>query len=140
MPRIFRSMLADGAKPRVGFESKMLGVRIAPNSHADIAVDENGNVHPNTGGMSVVPEWRKLPWHLIPKRLDKRGRGPVGLICWRLGTGDFKDDRINEALMLRVDPNSPGKHGFVEPGRVMTIAEYQAALAATQDEWIRDES
>jgi hypothetical protein len=58
MPKIYRTMLADGGKPKVGSASKLLGVRFAPNPRADIPVDEHGNVHPETGGMSVAPERR----------------------------------------------------------------------------------
>jgi hypothetical protein len=133
-------MLAEGGKPKIGSESKMLGVRIAPNPHADIPVDENGNVHPETGGMSVAPEWRSLPWHLIPRRLHRRGRGGNNLICWRLGAGVFEEAPLNADLALRPDPAAPAEHGFVEPTHVMAIAEYQAALAGTRDDWIQDES
>ena len=140
MPKIYRTMLDDGGKPKVGSKSKMLGVRIAPNPHPDIPVDVHGNVHPATGGMSVAPEWKKLPWHLIPRRLHPKGRGGNDLICWRFSDGEFDKDALNAALALRPDPGGPAKHGFVEPSHVMTIGEYQAALAATRDDWIQDES
>jgi hypothetical protein len=133
-------MFAEGGKPKVGSESKMLGVRITPNPHADIPVDGNGNVHPETGGMSVAPAWRKLPWHLIPRRLDRRGCGHDDLVCWRFGDGDFEIGNLNDDLVLRPDPNQLDKHGVVEPARLMAIAEYQGALAATCDQWIKDES
>ena len=140
MPKIYRTMLVEGGKPKVGTESKMLGVRVAPNPHPDIAVDEHGTVHPATGGMSVVPEWRELPWHLIPRRLHPRARGHDDLVCWRLGDGLFERNALNGDLILRPDPDMPTTHGFVEPANAMAIAEYQGALVATRDDWIRDES
>jgi hypothetical protein len=136
MPKIFRSMLEDGGKPKVGPEGKMLGVRVA----TDISADPGGNVHPNAGGMSVAPEWRKLPWLLIPKRLDPRGRGAGGLVCWRLGEGEFVEEKINDDLQLRLDPGQLEKHGLVEPTRAISLTDYQSALAATRNEWGRDEN
>lgn len=140
MPKICRSMLEDGGKPKVGPEGKMLGVRVAPDPRPDIAADANGNVHPHSGGMSVAPHWRKLPWHLIPKRLDPRGRGNDDLICWRFGQGTFADGKISDDLAFRIDPKQPHRHGTVEPVRIMALTEYQTALAATRDDWVRDES
>jgi hypothetical protein len=35
----------------------------------------------------------------------------------------------------RLDPKKPTRHGFIEPGTVMTIAAYQIALAATAPVW-----
>jgi hypothetical protein len=140
MPRLFRSMIAEDGKPKVGAEAKMLGVRVAPHPHPDIPVDPTGIVNPNSGGMSVAPEWRKLPWHLIPKRLHPRGRAHSDVKCWRLGDGEFKDGAVNPDLFFRLDPAAPEKHGVVEPARTMTIAEYQAALAATRNDWALDEN
>ena len=140
MPKIFRTMLADGTKPKVGSESNELGVRTPPNPHPDILVDEERNVHPETGGMSVAPAWRDLPWHLIPRRLHPRARGKNALVCWRLGDGEFASSVVTGDLKFRTDPSDPRKHGFVEPSRVMTIEEYREALAGTRDDWIQDEN
>ena len=143
MPKIFRSMLEDGGKPKVGSASKMLGVRVAPNTPPDIPVDGNGDVHPKSGGMSVAPDWRKLPDHLIPRRLKQfipRARGRDDLVCWRLGDLDFLDGQPIGLLVLRVDPARTDKHGFVEPASLMSIVDYQCALASTRDDWIPDEN
>lgn len=139
MPKIFRSMLEDGGKPKVGSEGKLLGVRIAPDPRPDIAADGNGAVHPKTGGMSVAPDWRKLPDHLIPRGLIPRARGRDDLVCWRLGDLEFLDGQPIGSLVLRVDPAPSDKHGFIEPAKLMSIVDYQSALAATRDYWIRDE-
>jgi hypothetical protein len=143
MPRIFRSMLDDGGKPKVGSASKMLGVRVAPNPHPDIPVDGNGDVHPNTGGMSVAPEWRKLPDHLIPRRLKHlipRARGRDDLVCWRLDDLEFFDGQPIGLSVLRVDPAQLDNHGFIEPASLMSIAEFQSALSSTCEDWVPDEN
>ena len=143
MPKIFRSMLADGGKPKVGSKGKLLGVRIPPDPNADLPVDPNGKVQPQTGGMSVAPDWRKLPDHLIPRRLKRlipRARGRDDLVCWRLGDAEFLDCQCIALLVLRVDPAQPDKQGFIEPASPMSIADYRSALASTRDDWIPDEN
>jgi hypothetical protein len=136
-------MLADGDQPKVGNESKMLGVRIAPHPQADIAVDPNGDVHPNTGGMSVAPDWRQLPYFLIPRRLKALipdARGSNHLVCWTLGQGLFEAGLLTNELALRLDPDKPEAHGFVEPSQSVNIHAYQAAIAQTQSNWTREEN
>ena len=48
-------MVADGGRLKVGASALALGVRMPPNDHPDIAVDAEGKVEPQTGGMSVAP-------------------------------------------------------------------------------------
>lgn len=132
MPKICRSMLEDGGKPKVGPEGKMLGVRVAPDPRPDIAADANGNVHPHSGGMSVAPHWRELPSFLIPKRLKSLVPDACGsnkLVCWTTGQGEFVEGNLNNDLRLRPDPKDPLSHGFVEPAREMKIDDLQLALA-----------
>src|SRR5688572_5778937 len=129
-------MFAQDGKPKVGSESKRLGVRVAPNPIEDIVVNSDGTVSPATGGMSVAPQWRKLKLHLIPKRLG--GRGHDDLVCWRLGDGEFVETMISNDLIFRPDPNPT--HGLIQPARSMPVVQYQEALAATRDDWTRDES
>ncbi|MCI0681285.1 MAG: hypothetical protein L0Y71_04205 [Gemmataceae bacterium] len=143
MPQVYRSMLADGGKPKVGAQSKMLGVRVQPHANADIVVDDQGNVHPNTGGMSVAPGWRQLPSFLIPKRLrhlapDACGRNQ--LVCWQMGEGAFVAARLADDLQLQPDADKPMVHGVIEPAQSMSIAQYQSSLAATRDHWMQDEN
>ncbi len=136
MPGIIRSMSADGNKPTVGKVAKMLGVR--PNY--DIDVSPSGSVKPDTGGLSVAPDWRRLPPFLIPRRLANEvgeARGSNRLACFRLGAFPFSETMIGESLRLR--PDSPD-HGTIEPSREMPIDEYQAALANTRHLWVVDES
>ena len=132
-------MHADGDKPRVGNDADMLGARTPPNSRPDIAVDSAGMVHGGIGGMSVAPEWRKLPLFLIPARLKHlvpKARGNDDLVCWRWGEGAFDDGVVSEELVFRRDSK---KHGTVGPAASMPVDQYQQALAKTQDQWVRDE-
>src|SRR5438874_141843 len=94
MPRVYRSMLADGDGPMVGDGARTLGVRVAPADKPDLPVGDDGFVQPRTGGMSVAPTVGLLPSHRIPKRLRSRypdARGPDCLSCWRMGNGPFEE-------------------------------------------------
>jgi hypothetical protein len=53
-----------------------------------------------------------------------------------MGEGPFVAGQVAEGLDLRPDRPS---HGAVEPSEVMTLERYQAALAATRDQWSIDE-
>ncbi|MBY0231471.1 MAG: hypothetical protein K2W96_19475 [Gemmataceae bacterium] len=94
MPLVFRSMFADGDAPRCGADAKSLGARIGPGE--DIEPDEDGAVHPGTGGMSVSPSPGCLPPHRQPKRLRRRfpdrfpdAKGSDEHVCWNNGEGSF---------------------------------------------------
>lgn len=139
MPLIYRSMEVEGNLPKVGSEKNMLGVRISPNSHPDVIPDENGIIRSGAGGMSVAPNWRNLPLHLIPKRLNgiiKDARGPNRLRCWKMGEGAFESTQLTAGLRLRCETKT---HGLVEPVVETSIGSSQGALAATQDYWQVDE-
>lgn len=139
MPLIYRSMTVDGGKPLVASTGRGLGVRLGNSPNDDIAVDVDGNVHPRSGGMSVVPTWRDLKVHRIPKRLKHivpEARGNNSDACWRFGDGGFDDGVLAPNLSLRRENET---HGFVEPARVLVANEYVASLAATRDQWIIDE-
>src|SRR5947208_1283378 len=114
MPLVFRSMYRGSAGPMVGSDSNQLGVRIPPHPAADVNPDKDGNVFPGKG-MSVAPQWRMLPMHLIPRRLsDKvpKARGREDLFCWRMGEGAFTEESIEPDLALSIQ--SP-KHGTLGP-------------------------
>jgi hypothetical protein len=140
MPLIFRSMLPDGDLPQVGPAANALGARLGPLAEGnDTPVAEDGTVQPGTGGMSVAPSVAALPDHRIPKTLAlrfPRARGNKNLVVWKMGTGPFEAGEVAEGVALRLDPDAPQRHGFVEPERTMTADEYQQALAATQKEWV----
>jgi hypothetical protein len=57
-----------------------------------------------------------------------------------MGEGAFVGSAVSDKLYLRPDPDHPAKHGFVEPAERMPLACFQAALVATRDLWVVDES
>lgn len=134
--------MVDG-RPEVGRAGNLLGVRIGTASRDDID-EKDGRVQPGTGGMSVSPSVDALPSHRIPRRLKDKyperfpdARGPNQLHCWMMGDGEFVAGPLAADLVLRPDPNRPNEHGFVEPEREMPVAEYEAAVTATRDQWSR---
>jgi hypothetical protein len=140
MAFIYRSMFRDGDKPAVGPSASKLGVRVSPAETYDIAVNAKGNVSPKTGGMSVAPSWRDLPFFRIPKRLKPIFRDAAGdnrFCCWRLGDVQFVEGPLLDRLFLRIDT---AQHGVVEPSVTVPLDTYISALAATRDRWIIDES
>jgi hypothetical protein len=141
MPTIYRAMFADGDLPMVGRGKKMLGVKIGHQRYDDIGSNQAGEVVPGTGGMSVAPEWRVLPDHRIPRRLNpkldtRRATGDNRLMCWRYGSGGFETSPLTDDVSLAVDSPS---HGVVEPSSKMSLARYEQALAATAPDWTVDE-
>ena len=136
MPLVYRAMTPDGEKPLIAPSARGLGVR---PGH-DIEVSSEGYVEPLNGGMSVAPSWRELKRHRIPRRLRHLAPGATGSTkyrCWRMGDGPFLPGSIGERLYLR--PDRPA-HGTIEPSSKMLLDEFQAALAATCDEWVIDEA
>jgi hypothetical protein len=133
-------MKMDGTRPQIGRGAALLGVRFGPNM--DVNPDEQGLVGPGEGGMSVSPNPDTLPPHRLPRRLRaifptrfRDASGPNALHCWWMGEGPFVPDRIANGLRLRLDPDKPEQHGFVEPDVRMNADEYESALQATRDEW-----
>lgn len=146
-PKVYRAMSPDDdGRPAVGRTARSLGVRVtAPNSQVfdgvDIATHADGTVRPATGGMSVAPRWQDLPPHRIPRRLNtsletRDACGNNRDVCWTVGSGGFQAGEFGPALVLAVD--SP-IHGTIQPGRITSLTEYEAALTATRDEWVRGE-
>jgi hypothetical protein len=90
--------------------------------------------------MSVAPALRKLPSFLIPERLKgtvPKACGDDRLRVWRHGEGAFADGSINGQLALG---RTTAKHGEVEPASRTLLGDYQAALAATKNDWELDEA
>ena len=118
---IFRGMTEEKGEPKVGDSARTLGVR--PNR--DIPVDTNGNVHPNTGGVSVSPSPQDLPPHRKPIEFGGTGKDPV----WKLDVADLGND-------LQHVPDKPG-HGTIQPKQSMPLSKYQTALANLKSKWIK---
>jgi hypothetical protein len=136
MAEVFRSMARDGEYPVVAPSRDALGVVFGPPPDGDIEVITS-QVYPGTGGLSVAPTWRDLPPGRIPKRLKRllpEARGSNRFYCWRMGSGDFADETMNQDLKLTVDEP---RHGFIGPTRAMTADDFQVAVAATRTMWHR---
>ena len=118
---IFRGMTEEKGEPKVGDSARTLCVR--PNR--DIPVDTNGNVHPNTGGVSVSPSPQDLPPHRKPIEFGGTGKDPV----WKLDVADLGND-------LQHVPDKPG-HGTIQPKQSMPLSKYQTALANLKSKWIK---
>ncbi len=139
MPVIYRSMLIEDDKPKNGSTATTLGVRVPPDKNADISVEVDGTVLPNTGGMSVAPAWRSLPIFRISRRLRDKIEGAAGsadVFCWRMGNGPFIAGIVASGLVLNPDSMI---HGTVQPESAMPLADYQAKLGETRDHWAIDE-
>ncbi|WP_277751459.1 RHS repeat domain-containing protein, partial [Pectobacterium polonicum] len=119
LEKIVRGMTNDNGSPKVGPSARELGAR--PGT--DIKVDANGNVHPNSGGVSVSPNTDGLPNHRKPPEFGGTGKDPV----WELDTSDLGKD-------LKHVPDSR-THGTIQPSRTMSVEEYQRALASTKGKW-----
>jgi len=135
--------MLDG-KPQVGRGALLLGVRVGPGEYDDINPDEHGHVQPGQGGMSASSNLESLPLHRVPIRLREKypqrfpdARAPNSVHCWWMGNGDFVSGPLTERLSLRLDPDKPNTHGFVEPDARMNLGDYEAALANTLDQWKR---
>ena len=124
MTELFRGMKEDAnGMPEIGEISRGLGVRPGFDVRAKDLGDLVGS---GQGGMSVSPDDpQSLPYFRRPPALGGTSKDPV----WRITVADLGPD-----LQYRPDPTHAG-HGFVEPSRSMTLAEYQQALAQTQRHW-----
>src|SRR6266852_393374 len=100
MPRVFRVMLEVEGRPAIGDRATMLGVRVPE----DIEPDDDGNVCPDLGGMSVSPNLKSLPSFRIPRRLNKivpAATGNNSHYVWSMGEGPFVESNVNTQLKLR---------------------------------------
>ena len=121
-----------------------------PKTRFDIHADPNGEVAPNSGGMSVSRSWDDLPPFSIPRRLRRahpsqnfRGAsgGPTCKIWSHSVPAGFAAAAappvaFGADLMLRVD--APG-HGLIEPDKRMLHTAYESAIVGTRAVWSVDE-
>jgi len=121
---LYRSMKINvNGLPVVGATARTLGIR----EDIDILVME-GQVKPNTGGMSVSPPPpSNLPTHRRPAKFGGTGKDPL----WEINVNCLSVFQ----LQYRPDPHQPNKHGFIEPITEMPLEEYQQAIVATLHEW-----
>jgi hypothetical protein len=130
MPELYRSMQKENDRPRCCPGARCLGVRVGPGPKDDIAMQEDGFLHPDTGGMTVSPDDPMfLPEHRRPKQFGGRGRDPVWVMS---------HDRIADPLFYRPDDpdkNGATTHAVIEPAAIVTEARFQEDLASTQAHW-----
>ena len=87
----------------------------------------------------MAPDLVSLPLHRIPKHLAHLRLGAIGPdadVVWSHGEGRFLAGLV--APRLALVPDRP-EHGAVGPDATMRLSDYEAALAATQPGWGRDE-
>ncbi|MEW5861386.1 MAG: hypothetical protein AB1861_29080 [Cyanobacteriota bacterium] len=122
---LFRGMMADGNQPKIHSSARGLGVRVGDDIELEpgdiVAMNKQGK----PAGMSVAPDDpRYLPEHRRPAFFGGKGKDPV----WRIS-----DDQLGSELAYRQDSS---RHGVIGPAKQgMVLAEYQNALASTQDKW-----
>lgn len=143
MPLVWRGMIIAGDQPETGPGKNLLGVVVGSGERDDIP-EKAGKVMPGTGGMSVSPSLDTIPTHRLPKRLKNKyptrfpdATGSNRLHCWSLGDGEFAAGPLADGLVLRLDPDAPLEHGFVEPVEEVETGVYMAALEATGSSWQR---
>lgn len=148
MPKVFRIMKqADDGKPVVGSRFGELGVR-----PRDMEENPLGEAHPGNGGMSVQPSLGALAQRkysrFVPSRIQdtnplfRGATGPDDQYIWTMGSGPFVDSAVTADLNLHCDspaPNGFVDHGVIEPARMLTLDDFQHALAATRSDWNMEE-
>ena len=130
---MFRTMMKDDDdKPMVGQGFCQLGAR-----PTEVDLDAQNNAITTDKGMSVAPEWRLLPFVVLPRRLDPRGRCTKPVHCFRRGIAPFQQVLFGNNLELVPDPPVQGvvKHGIVRPAQAVPAVAHQQNLAATRAEW-----
>jgi hypothetical protein len=127
-PRIYRAMKEAGSgRPEVGPTKRTLGAKPGVGRYDDIAVDGNGDVWPNTGGMSVN---LLTPCNLPPHKLARSlGGVESNDPTWAIPIALLPQD-----LSLAPDPGNP-LHVYVEPSFRMSLGSYQDSLATTAPFW-----
>lgn len=117
----YRAMAGDGTGgPKLG--DRDLGVRLV-GTHADLPVDDNGAVEPETGGMSVFADPMSIPRSYRPQSLLGTGNKPI----WSIAVATVPDG-------LRV-AHDHDDHWLVEPSVQQPAGDYVERLEATQNDW-----
>lgn len=136
-PKVYRAMKKDADdKPTLDQTATGLGVRPG----IDINTDAAGNVMLDDSRMSVAPGWRDLELHRIPKRLGPifpGARGTNNTHCFTTGTSPFQRAPFAQGLELIPDT---AIHATVAPVAAVSLAQYEADLAATRPDWVIDET
>jgi hypothetical protein len=108
--------------------SRMLGVQVPEY----IAPDQKGMVGPGNGGMSVTPNsmWNG-PNHRRPRGMRMGSTGKSYDYMYSVAGTSIPVDKLS----VRLDPNRPEKHAFVEPAISIDLSGYETDLASTRNDW-----
>jgi hypothetical protein len=119
MPLLYRSMpVAEDGFPVTDWRG--VGIR---EDH-DIFIDEERDVHPGSGGMSVFVDPMAAPPFRRPPSLGGDSKHPM----WSISSDDLGED-------LEFVQDGGSKHGAVEPITTMSLTSYLDALAETREGW-----
>jgi hypothetical protein len=120
----------NGAPRCCGDSGSCLGVRIGTGKYDDIATQEDGHVHPRTGGLSVSPDDpKRLPRHRRPRSLGGDSTRPLWVVS---------HEQLQAELHYEPDEPDPEgiiRHGLVEPGIPMPPEALQEHLRNTTTLW-----
>jgi hypothetical protein len=125
MRRLFRAMkeAADGL-PEVGRSARTLGIRPGNRTPCDVpAITPSDIVGPGDGGLVTADDPALLIRHRRPASLGGTGTDPV----WVLELADLSPD-----LIARHDSVT---HVLVEAAIPMSLADFEAQIAATRVQW-----
>ncbi|HET6576574.1 MAG TPA: hypothetical protein VFG68_23450 [Fimbriiglobus sp.] len=127
--KLYRAMIPDAdGLPQLGRSARQFGVRLLdrfPNNDVD-AASEADTLQPGKG-VSVAPD---DPAYLAKNRRPPQVNGGIGKDpVWVIDTNDLGPD----LFFLRDKPT----HGVIGPTRLMTLAEYEFALAGVRSKWVR---
>lgn len=128
---MFRAMKkADDRRPILGRTARTLGVRVSAFGATpedppqfDVYPDASGQVSPGWGLSVAMDDPRGLPKHRRPQALGGEGRDPVFSLPVR-AVGN----------VMNVNEDRP-PHALIEPAKLCSLEEYEAALAGTRPSW-----
>lgn len=129
--KLYRDMEKDDdGKPKLGLNSKRLGVRITGlnkeiDEPSDTELDENGDVSPGEGMSVTPPDIKKNVWGQAEKRIAK------GItVMWEI------DETALQRLSLRYCKDEDNdRHGVIEPAHTMQGSRYASLIQATRNFW-----
>lgn len=143
MALLYRAMIEENGKPKIGRSPRMLGVRLSTDIDVEQIpinwLDEQGSLRPsveqinstttaevairNNKGMSTSLSIEALPAFRKPSEFGGTGKDPLWQIddCKILGNIEAVQD-------------SP-THVSIMPRQTMLLEKYETAIANTQDYW-----
>lgn len=124
---LYRAMKAAPDGPECGPAANRLGARVPaepPPPQVDVVPDDDGIVHPGTGGMSVFSTIRAIPISRLPTTHGGYNKKDLLVV-------------IDEAAVVDPLAHRPdhGAHGTIQPLEAMHVDEYQRALCQTKPTW-----